>query len=94
MTPDESFREMPLEVRVSSDAIAEIYGVRDFFGNYATATAGGARRDEEIWEAMRVGVIRERGSRVSAFLTRWRRGAVLAAGAGLLVLILVVWWSR
>jgi hypothetical protein len=94
MTPDDSFREMPLEVRVSGDAIAEIYGVRDFFGNYSTATRGSVPRDEEIWDEMAAGVIRERRSRVAAFLASWWRGAVLAAGAGVLVFILISWWAK
>lgn len=94
MTPADSFREMPLEVRVSADAIAEIYGVRDFFGNYATATGEVVRRDEEIWDALRAVVLRERGSRVSGFLLPWWHWTVLTVGAGVLAAILIFWWAK
>jgi len=94
MTPDDRFREMPLDVRVSGDAIAEIYGVRDFLGNYSTATRESVPRDEETWDEIRAGVLRERRWWVSAyFACRWR-GAVLAGGLGVLVLILVFWWAK
>jgi len=94
MTPDEKFREMPLEVRVSGDAIAEIYGVRDFFGNYTTATAQVERRDEEIWEEMRAVVVRKRDPWVSALLSQGWRGTLLSVGAGVLVAILIFWWAK
>ena len=93
MTPDDRFREMPLEVRVSGDAIAEIYGVRDFFGVYPAA-AKSVRRDEEIWDEMRAGVLRARRCRVPAFLAQRWRGAVLACGLGVLASILVFWWAK
>lgn len=91
MTPDDRFREMPLEVRVSSDAIAEIYGVRDFFGNYAMETAKSVRGDEWIWDEMRADVVREQRSRASAFWARQWRKAVLRASAGALLILIFLW---
>ena len=94
ITPDDRFRELPLEVRVSGDAIAEIYGVRDFFGAYPLVPTKSMRRDDEIWDEMRAGVLRERRWRVLAFLPPRCSGAVLAGGAGVLILILVFWWAK
>jgi hypothetical protein len=73
---------------VSCDAIAEIYGVRDFFGNYAAATTKRVRGDEEIWDEMRADMVREQRSRASAFWARQWRKAVLRASAVVLLLIL------
>ena len=51
---------MPLEVRVSSETITEIYRAEDFFGGQETTPDQVRREEADVWDEMSANVVNGR----------------------------------